>query len=603
MRTSTPVHLAVVTLVLALLAGACSSSEETTPPTADAAPGTTQASSQASTQATSQATNLAACPSEVDAQQFATAEDLRSLATELNAFGLRSPGSDQHEASLDWLADQLQSVPGMTIAWDEYTIDRWQPTPEAPGDLPGRDLAAAGGLRVETPDGPQDIPVIGAVPFTEPTAEADGEADGTTGEDGGRGPLVLIPDGEPITTANAAGKVVVRTIPHSTIPFAGFQAIAHHVTDDLPTDGDYDRPYLRPLDETLIDAGAAGAAGVVLVWDAPTDQLRGYWDPHTGTRFAVPAVYVGSDVADRLLALVAEGAEASVTVRAAWDGAPTRNLIATLPGRTRERMVVNTNTDSVSWVQENGTVAAVALARYLGSLPTECRARDVVFALTSNHLGFSADGTFRVGPELDRGVDEGTVAFVMALEHLGTREILPRGVDGRLELTGAGEVFAWSAPQESPVLVQASVDAVQRRGLDRTAVLQGVGVPVPDQVPAICSQGGLGTNFHGLLIPTIAGISGPWSLWAPAFGERALDFDRMRGQILAFGDVLVGLDDVDRDEIAGDYLAARQARAEGAATCDLTPPPAVAPTVEPTGEPPGGADAPAGGPPEDPAAP
>ncbi len=578
MRTNVVADVAGLMLALALVAGGCTSSEKATPTTTDSAPGTTQASAPAS------------CPTEVEAEQFASASDLQALTAELNAFGLRSPASEQHEASLDWLASQLEAVPGMTIAWDEYTIDRWQPTPTATGGLGGtatgglggtatgglggtatgglggRDLAAAGGLTVETPDGPRAVPVIGAVPFTQPTSD-----------EGLRARLAHIPEGESITAAGAAGKIVVVDIPHSTIPFAGFHALAHHVTDDLPSEGDYDRPYLRPLDPILIEAGLAGAAGVVLVWDAPTDQLTGYWDPHTGTRFHVPAVYAGSDQRQSLLELAAGGAEAQITVRAAWDHAPTRNLIATLPGQTRERVVVNTNTDSVNWVQENGTVAAIALARYLGSLPAECRSREVVFALTSNHLGFSADGTFRVGPELDRGVDEGTVAFVMALEHLGTREILPNETDGRLELTGAGEVFAWSAPQESPVLVQASVDAVERRDLDRTAVLQGVGVPVPDQVPAICSQGGLGTNFHGLLIPTIAGISGPWSLWAPSFGEDALDYDRMRDQILAFGDVLVSLDDVDRDEIAGDYLAARQARADGAATCDLTPPPAEAP--------------------------
>ena len=80
--------------------------------------------------------------------------------------------------------------------------------------------------------------------------------------------------------------------------------------------------------------------------------------------------------------------------------------------------------------------------------------------------------------------------------------------------------------------------------------------PADDQVPSICSQGGLGTNFHGLLIPTIAGISGPWSLWAPAFGEDAIDFDRMRDQTLAFGDVAVELDDVPRDAIAGESVMA-----------------------------------------------
>ena len=123
-----------------------------------------------------------------------------------------------------------------------------------------------------------------------------------------------------------------------------------------------------------------------------------------------------------------------------------------------------------------------------------------------------------------------------------------------------------------------SKGTTRRSFLTRTAVLKGVGLPSDDQVPSICSQGGLGTNFHGLLIPTIAGISGPWSLWAPVFGEDAIDFDHLRDQVLAFGDIAIELDDVPLEEIAGDYPAMREERAAGATTCDLTPPPAVAPT-------------------------
>lgn len=507
------------------------------------------------------------CPEVIDAEQFASADQLRDLLAEWNDFGLRSPASEQHEAALEWLAGELAAVPGMQVEWDEYEIDRWQPTPEAPGDTPGRDLAEAGKLILGTAGGPTDVPAIGAVPFSLPTGDA-----------GITAPLVYLPPDQEITAANAAGRVVVRDIPHSTIPFAGFEIIGHHLTPDVPSEGDYDRPYLRALDAMLTQAGIAGAAGLVLVWDAPTDQLRGYWDPHSGTRYRLPAVYLGNDQLPIVQEAAASGASATIIVQAEWEPAPTRNLIATLPGQSRERIVINTNTDSVTWVQENGVIAALALARYLGDLPVECRPRDVQFALTTNHLGFSEDGTFRYGPELDAAFDEGTVAFVIALEHLGTREILPVSPGGRLELTGEGEVFAWSAPEESPVLVEASIDAVERRGLTRTAVLKGVGVPTDEQVPSICSQGGLGTNFHGLLIPTIAGISGPWSLWAPSFGEDAIDFERFRDQTLALGDVALVLAGVPRDEIAGGYLEARQQRAAGAATCELPRPPAVAPT-------------------------
>ena len=126
--------------------------------------------------------------------------------------------------------------------------------------------------------------------------------------------------------------------------------------------------------------------------------------------------------------------------------------------------------------------------------------------------------------------------------------------------------------------MEASLDVVRRRELTATVVLQGVGLPSEDSVPSICSQGGLGTNFHGMLIPTIAGISGPWSLWAPSFGEEAVDFDRMRDQTMAFGDIAIQLDEVPRLDIAGGYVEARSRRAAGTPTCDIPLPPAVAPS-------------------------
>ncbi len=111
---------------LALLVGACSSSDgdDATPPT-----GASDTSADA-------VDPSAPCPTEVDEEDFASAEELRDLLAEFNDFGLRSPGSDAHEASLDWLADELGAVPGMEVEWDEYEIDRWQPTTEADGRHP-----------------------------------------------------------------------------------------------------------------------------------------------------------------------------------------------------------------------------------------------------------------------------------------------------------------------------------------------------------------------------------------------------------------------------------------------------------------------------------
>ena len=152
------------------------------------------------------------------------------------------------------------------------------------------------------------------------------------------------------------------------------------------------------------------------------------------------------------------------------------------------------------------------------------------------------------------------------MEHLGTREIVPNAAGDRLRFTGKGEPFLFAAGN-SDLLRQTAMNVTKKRNLDRTAVLQGLGLPTPGQAPPICSMGGLGTFFQSLLVPTLAMISGPWSLYAPSFKESAIDFRRMRSQLLAVGDTVLALDGAPRDQIAGDYPELRKQRAQGSPTC------------------------------------
>lgn len=530
------------------------------------------------------------CPDTIDETAFASAQELRELTAKIASFGLRNPGGLEHNRMLDWLEHEFRAIPGVQVRSDWYTLTRWQPLPrttgprqlpvalgEPTGDDVGRralpraaatqrDLAEAGGLTVE---GAGTIPVSGAIPFTVPTSTS-----------GAKGELVYIPNEVPITAENARGKIIVREVPPGQIAYPLFRAIAHYVTPDFPSSGSYDRAFLRPFDPSLIEAGKAGAVGLVFVWDVPGEQVRGYWGPHTGTHYQVSGVFVGNEQGALLRQLAEQGRTARIIVRARWDRGRTRNIVATLPGQSRERIVVNTNTDGNTWVQENGSAGIIALARYLATLPEECRRRDVQFALTSAHMGYTNDGLFAYSAELSRDYDEGTVAFALVMEHLGTLEQLPVGPDNRLEFSGLTEPIAWSAPEESPALVEASIAAVKRRQLPRTAILQGVGAPDPTQVPRICSQGGLGTIFHTDLIPTTATITGPWSMFDPVFGDRAIDFEHMRREVLAMGDVARSLDAVSRIEIAGAYIEEREQKANGAKACAHVRPPLVAPGPE-----------------------
>jgi hypothetical protein len=474
----------------------------------------------------------AGCPTVVDDHAFADESQLRRLNATIAGFGLRTTGSPAHVRMVDWLERGVRRMPGITTRSEVFRIQRWQPL--------GGDLESAGGLTVSH----QRIRVAGAIPYTRPAFGSDGE-------------LVHLPSTEPITATNARGKVVLR---------------------DFPA---VDRGYTAEavLDRDLTDAGLAGAAGLIVAFDFPRDQVRGYYDPHTGTHYRVPGVFVGVDEAQRLRQLAASGARASVTVLALNDRATTRSVIATLPGRSRERIVFDANTDGNTWVQENANAGLLALADYFAHLPLRCRPRTLEFVFATGHLNRPTEGTEFHARELDAQYDAGTVAFAFAVEHLGTREFVavPRenGPGRELKPSGLSETAGWFAG--SPRLADTAREVIARRGLDRVTVLPGIDPPNPNRVPPQCSFGGLGTHFHGHLIPTTAMISGPWSLWAPSFGEDAIDFARMRRQVLAAGDTVLALAGVPREEIAGPYLDYRRARATGTPTCPHDLPPEQAP--------------------------
>ena len=103
----------------------------------------------------------------------------------------------------------------------------------------------------------------------------------------------------------------------------------------------------------------------------------------------------------------------------------------------------------------------------------------------------------RVAAPLDAQFGRGRIAFAFAVEHLGTREIVPNAAGNRLRFTGKGEPFLFAAGN-SDLLRRTAANITKRRNLDRTAVLQGLGFPTAGQVPPICSMGGLGTFFQSL---------------------------------------------------------------------------------------------------------
>lgn len=490
--------------------------------------------------------------STVNEGNFPDEEEIRHMLEHIGGNGPRTTGSEVHNNLINWLERQLQKLPNLEFRSDEYAILRWE-TSE------GRSLKDAGRLEVSTPNGDQTVPVCGAVPFSKVTS-----SQGCS--------LVYVPGRESITKQNANGKIILRDFPMHSMPYILIFLLCHSKTSDFKKDlfGSYNRPGFADaaLKDDLIQAGRAGAAGMVIMFHIVGEQVESYFEPHQGIHYKLPAVYVGVDEATKLKKFAAEGLTASISVDGNVSPATTRNLIAVLPGQTEERIIFESHTDGNTYVQENGPIALLALAKYFTKLPLSSRNRTIEFAFNTGHLHISREGTYRHAQQLDRAFDNEKLALVIAVEHLGTQEIEAKpcanGDSGStLEYTGRGETMIWCVGP-SPAVLSVVERAVQRRNLDRVIVAPGISKPDRSRVPTYSSFGGIGTYYHNALLPTTSLISGPWSLWAPHFGSSAVDVSRLREQTLALGDIYLALETVPRQEIIGGYAEYRRRREKGA---------------------------------------
>jgi hypothetical protein len=500
----------------------------------------------------------ASCQSTVGPGDIASAETLRAWnATEYGFGHPRPTGSSAQRKFVDWLEQRARRTPGVRVSTLRYRISRWDAT----------DVSLA-------QDGAR-IPVAGPVPYSHGTARS-----------GVTAPLTVVEPDRQIDAANAGGRIVIRQADAGAVPYSVFLpgALGTWMWDPdgviepaASFRGDFLTYNARVRD--LRDAKAAGAAGVVFVKPLPRGQIKDHYEPYEGTRWGVPALFVGADEGKRLTDAVAAGGAPTATIRLRARVTPTttRTLLATLPGRSRQKIVVDSHTDGTSAVEDNGPVAMLAMMRYLARRPERCRARTVQFAFTTAHFYQRLTSPTRrhggagdLARRLDREYDKRRVAGVVVLEHLGARhyETVPRtdGPGGSRRLTRDPELLLVPVTP-SPGLVRAVRKVVMRRRLGPTALLVGADAEDPDRAPRHCSFGGQGTPYNERLLPTVAPIAAPEPLYDGGSGLEGVDFGLMRAQTEAFTDLVLQMQTMTRVQIAGDVTRFRAERRRGVPGC------------------------------------
>jgi hypothetical protein len=494
------------------------------------------------------------CPAAPDPGALPNAAQLKQMNSFVAKLGVRPTGSKAHARYIAWIRKQLKTIPGIQTSDLTFPIDRWS--------------ASKTTLQLKTGKKTRRVLVAGAIPYAK-----------ATGRKGTSAPLAVVPAGTKIDTANAGGKIVVREAPAGSIQQALFLLVSWSMYDPNHTidpaknfKGDF-IAYLERIAD-LKDAAAAGAKGILFVKPLPRRQIKDHYEPYEGLPWGVPGVFLGADQGKRITDAIDSGKNptARITIRAGFKHVKTPTVLATLPGASPQRIVIDSHTDGTNAAEDNGPVAMIAMARYFAKLPAACRPRTIQFAFSTAHFYQRVagpetrdGGAEQLAQQLDRDYDKGTVSAVVVLEHLGAIEYdevdRRTGPGVRLAPTGLRAIqFIGVTP--SPPLVDAVDNVVQTYDMQRTILLQGSDAP-GNTVPMHCSFGGEGTPYAKHLLPTVGVITAPQSLYDPAFGLEGIDFDVMHSEVVGFTELLNRMGTMSQPEIAGKVEIERQQRASG----------------------------------------
>ncbi|WOO37821.1 PA domain-containing protein [Anaerocolumna sp. AGMB13020] len=367
----------------------------------------------------------------------------------MNSFGSRVTGSEGQQEFIDWLKKELTNM-GLEIHSDKYTFNSWEEEKSS--------LYING----------EEIHISSAFPYS-----------GETDEKGVTGELVYTTAGK---YEKAKGKIAVIEIDNTKkIPLG--LVMNERITALLQnklTASDGDLVLTTALQEPkLEEAKEKGALAVILVWkgvsdEKAEDQYLSFITDYAG----IPAVWVNASEGRKVLAAAKLNKTATVILEAnKQPKAETESFYVSIPGKnTKEALIINSHTDGVNVVEENGAVGMLSMIRYLQKVQPE---RTIVFAFITGHFRLPVfQGTsqatstwMQAHPELWDG-KEGHLKAVagITVEHLGSME-WKENKDGIYEKTGNLQTEYTYTGNEMMSAVW--IKSVEERKTQRTVLLRG----------------------------------------------------------------------------------------------------------------------------------
>ncbi|AIQ24109.1 hypothetical protein NSQ90_15205 [Paenibacillus sp. FSL H7-0737] len=274
----------------------------------------------------------------------------------MNSFGSRTTGSEGHNQFISWLEQQVTDM-GLKVYRDHYTFDRWE--------------EKSSSLMIDQ----QSIHVSSAFPYS-----------GETDENGVTGELVYTKRGE---YDQASGKIAVIEIEN----FRNFPSgIVMNMRDSSPMESQIapnegDLVLTTALKEAKLEqAKEMGVKAVVVVWKGVSDdKVEKQYVPFTTDYAGIPAIWVNETEGKKVINAAQKHKEGTVILEAEIQkNAPTESFYVKIDGKNKdEAIIINTHTDGINVVEENGAVGMLSMIRYLQQEQPE---RTMIFTFVTGHF-------------------------------------------------------------------------------------------------------------------------------------------------------------------------------------------------------------------------
>lgn len=442
----------------------------------------------------------------------------------MNSFGSRITGSKGQLDFIRYLKDEIKNM-DLEVYSDPFFFKKWE-VKEASLSLYGY-------------NGPEEIEISSVFPYSGETKDT-----GITSE-------LVYSVGDKIY--GVKDKIaVVEVTELSELP----SELAFDKRSSYPDEVTLPENYTGPVATTFVKftysriAKLRGARAIIFIWKGINDEcVKGQYLPFILDYQGIPAVWLGEKEGRKVIEAAIAHRTATITLTADTKRhAYTETFYCMLPGKSdKESVIINTHTDGVNCVEENGPIALLQLIKTLKEIPLE---RTHIFVFVTGHFrlpifrditggGIQATSKWLA---MHRDLWDGKSGHLKAvagvsIEHLGCMEWAES--DGEYKATG--EIQTELVYTGNVEVNDIYMDNVRDRKLVKTMTLRGHNL----------LHFGEGQPLFNVGIPEISTVSAPDYLCveSPTHEMEKFNIDLMYEQTKTFEKIIKKIDSYSAKEI------------------------------------------------------